>query len=366
MIDNSTLLMDLLTQQVIRMQPGPFLDSTPPRLPDAFSFERVEGMLLGLAVGDALGNTSESMHPSERQGLKGVIQDYLPNKYAAGQSVGLPSDDTQMAFWTLEQLLADDGLNPDHLAARFCQEPIFGIGSAVREFIGHYKVQKIPWQKAGSDSAGNGALMRIAPVLVPHLRQPSTALWADAALAGMVTHNDGASNAACVAFINLLWQLLAMDTSLAPDWWLETYIAVASQLEEHTAAYRPRNAQLDYTGPIWKFTRDEIQRARAAHLSTLDACNHFYSGAYLLETIPCALYILMKHANDPEQAIIRAVNDTRDNDTVAAIVGAAVGALHGKAALPRRWLDGLLGRTGAADDGKLFALIEQARVQFYQ
>ena len=37
-----------------------------------------------------------------------------------------------------------------------------------------------------------------------------------------------------------------------------------------------------------------------------------------------------------EEAIVRAVNDTRDNDTIAAIVGAAVGALHGKSALPDR------------------------------
>ena len=79
--------------------------------------------------------------------------------------------------------------------------------------------------------------------------------------------------------------------------------------------------------------------------SALEACDEWHSGAYLLETVPCALYILMRHGHDPEEAIVRAVNDAWDNDTVAAIVGAAVGALHGKAALPRRWVDGLLGRS---------------------
>jgi ADP-ribosylglycohydrolase len=49
----------------------------------------------------------------------------------------------------------------------------------------------------------------------------------------------------------------------------------------------------------------------------------------LLETVSTVLHILMRHAGDPEEAIIRAVNDTKDNDTIAAIVGAAVGALHG-------------------------------------
>jgi ADP-ribosyl-[dinitrogen reductase] hydrolase len=39
-----------------------------------------------------------------------------------------------------------------------------------------------------------------------------------------------------------------------------------------------------------------------------------------------------------EEAIVRAVDDTTDNETVAAIVGAAVGAVHGRSALPERWV----------------------------
>ena len=58
--------------------------------------------------------------------------------------------------------------------------------------------------------------------------------------------------------------------------------------------------------------------------------------------------------------IVRAVNDTWDNDTAAAIVGAAVGALHGRRALPERWVAGLLGRTAADDDGEVFRLTEAA------
>jgi len=197
--------------------------------------------------------------------------------------------------------------------------------------------------------------MRIAPVLVPYLRQSSPSLWADAALAGMITHNDYASNAACEAFVYMLWQLLGMSSTPPPEWWLETYIDIASQLEGETS-YTPRMPGFHYSGPVWKFTRDKILRAREGRLSTIDPCNHWGSGAYLMETIPSVIYILETYGSDPEQVIVRAVNEIWDNDTVAAIVGAAVGALHGKTALPQRWLDGLLGRTGANDDGKTFAL----------
>ncbi len=96
----------------------------------------------------------------------------------------------------------------------------------------------------------------------------------------------------------------------------------------------------------------------------LDAADSWHSGAFLLETVPSVVYILMRHGRDPEEAIVRAVNDTKDNDTVAAIVGAAVGALHGRTALPKRWIDNLLGRTTDCDDGRVFELLESAALKF--
>jgi hypothetical protein len=46
------------------------------------------------------------------------------------------------------------------------------------------------------------------------------------------------------------------------------------------------------------------------------------------------------------------------------VVGAAVGALHGEAALPKRWRDNLLGRTMEADDGYVFDLLDAAEIFF--
>jgi ADP-ribosylglycohydrolase len=364
-MDNSTLLNHLLSQGQIALDPAPFLKQAPSPLPEDWDFERVEGMLLGLAVGDALGNTTESQLPVIRRQLHGEIRDYLPNRYASGRPVGLPSDDSQLAFWTLEQLLEDDGLVPDHLARKFSQHQIFGIGGTVRAFLRCYKDQGLSWEQAGQPSAGNGALMRIAPVLIPHLRQPSPALWADAALAGMVTHNDRASNAGCVAFIHLLWECLCLQQAPVPSWWVDTFVATAKELEGNTS-YSPRNPGLPYEGPLWRFVDREVRQALKQDWSTLEACERWHSGAYLLETIPCVLYILSRHGGDPEEAIVRAVNDTKDNDTIDAIVGAAVSALHGRAGLPVRWISNLLGRTKADDDWHVFERIESAKQIFWR
>lgn len=71
------------------------------------------------------------------------------------------------------------------------------------------------------------------------------------------------------------------------------------------------------------------------------------------------------HGSAPEEVIVRGVNDAWDNDAIACIVGAAVGALHGKASFPCPWLDNLLGRTNDSDDRRIFELIAEAQRTFF-
>ena len=360
MKDNQQTLQWLFDSGRIDLRRGPIFDLDPGPMPASFDFDRVEGMMLGLAIGDSLGNTSEGMNPQERHARWGEIRDYLSHS-VLGEARGYPTDDTQMAFWTLEQMIADGEFDPEHVAATFCSGHIFGIGSAVREFIRNCKDRKKPWYECGPKSAGNGALMRIAPMVIPHLKTGTSRLWADAALSAMLTHNDSGSIAACISFVRMLWLLLWMKTPPPAEWWLDSYVQVASELEIGEG-YRPRGGDfLDYRGPIWRFAQERLSEAYAKGQSALEACNSWHSGAYLLETMPSVLYILMLYGHDPEEAIIRAVNDTRDNDTVAAIVGAAVGALHGRDKLPERWVSRLSGRTRADDDGRLFDLLAEAR-----
>ncbi len=65
----------------------------------------------------------------------------------------------------------------------FAAREIFGIGKTVAAFRSAYS-RDAPWWTAAQPSAGNGSLMRIAPVILPHVRRPSPALWADAVLGG--------------------------------------------------------------------------------------------------------------------------------------------------------------------------------------
>ena len=359
MSDNREFLEWLFAEGRILVQQGRLFDEQPAPLSAGLDWDRVDGMLLGLAIGDALGNTTESMLPERRLAACGEIRDYVPHhRY---RPVASPSDDTQLAFWTLAQLLQDGGLVPERVAQRFAREQIFGGGSAVKDALHWVRLGDTPWYECGAPSAGNGALMRIAPMLVPFVRSPSPDLWADAALSAIITHNDAVSTSACLAWVAMLWDLLAMDAAPEPDWWRRRYAAVAHDLEGDTTC-RPRGGRfVGLRGPLWWFVDERLADAWERALSVRAACDEWHSGAYLLETVPSVMYILMRHGADPEEAIVRAVSDTQDNDTTAAIVGAAVGALHGASGLPERWVAGLPGRTRADDDGEVQRILATAR-----
>ncbi|MFC2008462.1 ADP-ribosylglycohydrolase family protein [Chloroflexota bacterium] len=365
MIDNTSLLEDCIEHNAIRLHAADILRQAPPRLPADFDFQKVEGMLLGLAVGDALGEPTEGMLPDERKSLVGEQRDYIPARRQELGSIGAGTDDTQLAFWTVEQLITDGGLIPERLMEKFSSAHIVGIGSAVRGSLRRHKSEGLPWQLCGVESMGNGALMRIAPTLLPYLQNPNASVYADAALNAMLTHNDRGNIASCVAFVLMLWELLRRRSMPEPEWWLHAYESIAGELEGDTT-YEPSMERCGpYAGPLWKYTVDRCKAALSDTLTVIEACETWSSGAYLMETMPSVLYVLARHGHDPEAAIVRAVNDTKDNDTVAAIVGAAVGALHGLAGLPDRWVKGLSGLIRQNDQENVFRLLVHAKQVFW-
>ena len=145
MIDNSNLLTSMISNGTIRVYDGLVFHSLPVHLPGDFCFDKIEGMLLGVAIGDSLGATSEGLSADDRYRIHGEIRNYVPGRRSNNKAIGFPTDDTQLTFWTLKQLIRDDGLVPDNLAKRWCKHHIIGIGSTVRSFIHNYKDLNEAW-----------------------------------------------------------------------------------------------------------------------------------------------------------------------------------------------------------------------------
>jgi hypothetical protein len=125
----------LVLSRQIDMVWSPGLMATPPhKAITSIDERRIRGMLVGLAIGDLLGNKTEGLLPRERRTKHGEIRDYL-HQDDNGKCVGLPSDDTQVAFLTLEHLLNQGRIVPAKLADDFASQEIFGVGKSTQKFV---------------------------------------------------------------------------------------------------------------------------------------------------------------------------------------------------------------------------------------
>lgn len=343
--------------ELIRLASTPSAPS-PPANQLRIPWERFEAMMLCLAIGDSLGNTTESLLPAARRHRHGTIRTYLAHPRFR-DARGYPSDDTQLSFWTLEHLLQHRRIEPARLLETFASRQIFGIGSTVREALRNFR-QGLPWYECGVPSAGNGALMRIAPLAWHALSGRLEDAARDAILATVITHNDSMAAAASVASVQLLVQCCLLPRVPEPEWWAAQFVSILKNHETCFAYTSRAPGYAGWQGSLWQFLERYLLEPRRLRQPLEDALD-WYSGAYLLETVPTCLLILMRYAGDPRQAMLRAVNDTKDNDTIAAIVGAFLGALHGKEWIPADWLEALSGRLQGDDEGALFEVLDRAR-----
>jgi len=165
-----------------------------------------------------------------------------------------------------------------------------------------------------------------------------------------------------VAFADLLMTLLHADGPPEPAWILNQWSSVVRPFEPDLV-YAPRGSAC-VQAPTWRASLVDVRRAIEGGLPTLTALGRWQSGAYLLETVPSVLLLLARYIDDPEEALIRAGNDTKDNASIAAIVGAAMGALYGASAWPDRWIEGPTGRLSGSDDGAGQERIQQDQARF--
>lgn len=358
---NPAFLEQLFAAHDIDLRRGALFDRAPGPVAADAPFDRAAGMLLGLAIGDALGHPAAALPPAERAARWGDMADYRPAAHAGGAAVGLPSAITQLAFWTLDDLVAAGRFRPKRVVDRWCAQPLFGPDATVRDAVRDAKAG-VPWHRCGRRSSGAAAAARTAPLLLPHLATGAADLWADVALGAVATHNDSAALSSALGVAALLHGCLARAGDVPPAaWWAATFVGAVRDVEAEPFY---RAAPLDgvpFAGTLCQRIDATAGGPTAAALTVAEAAARWGSGEGAIEALPLALHILARHGDDPEAAVVRAATHSAASDVVAAIVGACAGALHGAAAWPRRWIAGLAGRTGAADDGRVFALIDQAR-----
>ncbi len=287
--------------------------------------DRFRGTMLGLAVGEALGEPADFLTAAQIEERFGVITEMVGGG-CHGVAPGETTDATQMML-CLAHSLADVGdYDPEDIIGRydrwFASSPR-DVSLTVRTVLLSYR-SGTPWDLAsrrafeilGSPSAGNGSLMRCAPLGLRycHDAQSRRAL---SQRESTLTHFDRLAGWACVAFNDLVAAALAGELR-------ERLPLIADTIDDEDKRV---------SGALREATEAEPEEVQ--------------SSAYVLDTLRTALWAVLRSASF-EEAVVLAVNLGNDADTVGAVTGALAGAVHGVTGIPERWLAQLLVREEAA------------------
>ncbi len=280
--------------------------------------DRAMGALVGLAVGDAVGTTLEFRSRDSVPRLTDMVGGG-PFQLEPGQW----TDDTAMALALADSLIACGDLDTSDLMTRFLAwyeegayastGHCFDIGGTTRTALLRFKQTGDPL--AGSTdpmSAGNGSLMRLAPIALRYWHD-RPALRTAAAQQSRTTHGAPEAVSACVAFADLLADLIAGTPR-------SEALAAKGGDRDQDGSGTSTDAIAAILAGSWRGKpRDAIR-----------------SSGYVVHSLEAALWAVGRTASF-EEAILLAANLGDDADTVAAITGQLAGALYGLSAIPRHW-----------------------------
>ncbi|MBD2233384.1 ADP-ribosylglycohydrolase family protein [Phormidium tenue] len=280
------------------------------------SLERFRGCLLGLAVGDAVGTTVEF----QRRGSFAPVTDLVgggPFNLKPGQW----TDDTSMALCLATSLVEVGAFDAADQMNRYCNwrddgylsstGNCFDIGNTVSQALSEYKVFGNPFSGSTHPrSAGNGCLMRLAPIPMFYFPDRDRAIQFSGQSA-RTTHGAEECINASRLFGNMLFRSLsgASKTAILFDNDLETIASPAIQAIADGKYQSKRVSDIRGTG-------------------------------YVVDSLEAALWCFLT-TESYEQAILAAANLGDDADTTAAICGQVAGAYYGESGIPMSWLERL-------------------------
>jgi ADP-ribosyl-[dinitrogen reductase] hydrolase len=283
------------------------------------------GTLLGTALGDALGLPCEGMSARAIARRFGAV-----DRFRLLGRTGFVSDDTEQSA-IVAQCLARQPDDVDacvrafrrSLLGWFCRLP-WGVGRATIRSCIRIGLGLSP---SGVRSAGNGAAMRAAIVGAFFHDRPEQRRGFGRALA-QVTHRDER----------------AVEGAL---YVAEMAAACANCSNGVLAGISPRNALGVVNNPELRSAIERAVGLADRGVDTLEASSVCGTTGFVVHTVPFATYCFLRYGDDPMRALTEAIRAGGDTDSIGAILGGWLGALHGEAGLPggliRRIQDGPFG-----------------------
>lgn len=299
---------------------------------------RMRGLLIGAAVGDALGLPAEGL--SRRR-----IQRRYPGAWRHRLIFrrGLISDDTEHTIFVAQSLLRHPDA-PERFASSLAWRlrgwllalPA-GIGFATLRAIGKLWLG-FPPNRSGVYSAGNGPAMRVAVIGAFFADDPQRRT-AYLAASTRLTHTDPKALIGAAAMAELAAWIIRDGLTQRPP--LDAFLM---RLRVCGADDR------DWQGLIDAIAQAAQDDATVGELAERLGLGNGITG-YIYHTAPMAAYAWFRHADDYPQALTAVLNCGGDTDTVGAITGALAGATVGEEGIPLAW------RTGVIDWPRSLAML---------
>jgi len=217
-----------------------------------------------------------------------------------------------------------------------------GLGGTIAESLAEFSRNGDEYTQTGDRwTAGNGGIMRLAPVAIYFHDMPLEAMRI-AALQSQTTHRaDEASECArllahilTMAMSHPVGGSAAIEDTLGslherfPNEMYSVECLAAGRREERAVSNKGDN--LDDRDWCWKEESYRYSPSRSAE-------DPGYVGSYVMDALAMALHCVWT-TRSFEDAVLKAVNFRGDADTVGAVTGQIAGALYGASSIPEKWV----------------------------
>lgn len=319
--------------------------------------DKIRGMFLGVAIGDALGMPLEFLSEDERK-KKGWVDKYISpdgHKWFNGRKAGTWTDDWFYTRLVAESIIACGGIDLDDLAKRHADsyrsgEYKIGAGKATREALKKL-AEGIHWSLSGTPNAGgNGVAMKVAPLGAFLFLQSFNSkrivtgkekkdFYQNAIKLALMTHNSQIASASALAHVFIIYSCFFEQNPLLYKelFFWDLAISGSRSAEKSTINGFNKNAAGDKLSQRFEdFSKGKYDKQETSELvKTLGP-----DKGYVYFTLPFCYAIFIKEPVNIN-TLYKVVNAGGDTDTNGSIAGALLGAYNGTSIFPMRLIKGL-------------------------
>lgn len=275
---------------------------------------------MGLAIGDAVGTALEFRTPGTFEPITDLIGGG-PFSLEAGKW----TDDTSMALCLASSLIRKKGFDPNDQMDSYCRwwhngfmsskgKKAVDIGGTTVKALMNYERTGNPYAGSMDEmSAGNGSLMRLAPVVMLYYKDPLKSIEY-ARLSSITTHAHVRCQDSCRFFSGLLVGALQGRTKRA-------------LLSRSFAPIKGYWASHELDPEVLRVASGSYKRYNPPHIA---------AKGYVVKCLEASLWAFHRTDNFRD-GCLRAVNLGEDADTVGAIFGQIAGAYYGAMGIPQKW-----------------------------